>query len=183
MRHDGKQGERGRKVGGESTALVSNGHLHSHQRAPLKHISYAGLDELLWFMRQAHTHKHTHTHLPTINISLCFAVVCDMFTLLFSTLLLLLLCCLSIRLFDCLTICHFCCQQFGVPENVSSFRISQSESHRASMRIFHVWRRNSFRLINMNWVLALWGAHSLHSLNLPLSIVPLISCQLEQTFH
>lgn len=92
MRHDGKQGERGRKVGGESTALVSNGHLHqSHQRAPLKHISYAGLDELLWFMRQAHTHKHKHTHLPTINISLCFAVVCDMFTLLFSPLLLLLL--------------------------------------------------------------------------------------------
>lgn len=101
--------EEGRCVGRALTALVSNGHLH--QRAPLKHISYAGLDELLWFMRQAHTHKHKHTHLPTINISLCFAVVCDMFTLLFSP---LLLCCLSIRLFDCLTICHFCCQQFGV---------------------------------------------------------------------
>lgn len=110
---ESKASEEGRWVGRALTALVSNGHLHqSHQRAPLKHISYAGLDELLWFMRQAHT--HTHICLPLTfrfvlpSCATCSRCCCRRCCCCCAA------CYLSIRLFDCLTICHFCCQQFGV---------------------------------------------------------------------
>lgn len=185
MRHDGKQREEERwskrctcKQWPPSQPPEGATYTHILCRARRAHVIYA---------TRTHTHTNIHICLPlTVRfVSLlcapCQATCARCCSRRCCCCCCCAACCLSVRLFDCLTICPFLLSAVRGSRKtwIHSWYHSPTERRCGyfmfGIGIVSVW---------LIWIeCAHWGTHSLHSLNLPLSIVPLISCQLEHTFH